>query len=271
MNNVLAEADEIPVTLVVALAYGTLAVVTNMFGPGEEFVQNLHTFGWLTPGLATDGQAWRLLSHAFLHGGIVHLVFNLTSLFALGPALERSLGSVRFALLYVLSALGGGLAVCVCYEPGQPVVGGSGALFGMMGAVVAMNMRSGRHAFAFLDFEGPRRFLGTIVLNLVLGFALTFVSNTAHIGGLLAGFVVTFLWLRPGDGNSPLLKRWRLATTALFAGLLFASLVPVTRFDWLLQQADATADMQQREALLRAAVRALPPSLRPAEQPPRKR
>lgn len=256
MKDFLREVDDIPVTLVVAIAYGTLAVVTDMFGPGEEFGRRLFAFGMLTPGLVAAGEPWRLLAHAFLHGGPVHLVFNMMMLWNLGPALERSLGSVRFLGLYLVSALGGGLAVCLCYDPRQPVIGGSGALFGMMGAAVAMNMRSGRHAFAFLDFEGPRRLLGTIVANLVLGFLIPFVSNTAHVGGLVAGFVVTLLWLRPGDARTPALRRWRLATAALFASVLGWSLMPVTRVDWLYRQAEATADPAQREALLRAALRA---------------
>lgn len=260
MKDVLREVDDIPVTLVVAIAYGTLAVVTQMFGPAEQFGQQLHTFGWLTPGLAAAGEPWRLLTHAFLHGGPVHLVFNMLMLWNLGPALERSLGSVRFLCLYLLAALGGGLAVCLWYDPRQQVIGGSGALFGMMGAAVAMNMRAGRHAFAFLDFEGPRRLLGTIVANLVLGFLIPFVSNTAHVGGLIAGFLVTLLWLRPGE-PSPARRRWRLATAALGASITFWSLLPVTRYDWLYRQAQAATDPARQDALLRATMRALPPDL----------
>ena len=274
MKDLMRTADDIPVTLVVGLAYGTLAIVTNMVGPEPEFLQRLVAFGMMAPQQVAAGEPWRLLAHAFLHGNVLHLLLNMASLFSLGPGLERSLGSVRFAWLYALSALGGALAVCAVYPPYHPVVGGSGALFGMMGAAVAMNMRAGRHVFAFLDYEGPRRLLGWIVLNLVMGFAIPIVSNTAHIGGLIAGFLVTFLWLRPGEPSRPR-TRWRIATAALFGGLLFWSLVPVTRYDWLYLQVMTNRDAARQDALLRAYLRATPGTTAsiepPSQDPPRRR
>jgi membrane associated rhomboid family serine protease len=251
MKTLLEHADEIPVTLLVVVAYVSLAFVTGLMQPDGEL---LAAYGWLTPLLAADGEPWRLVSHAFLHGGIVHLAFNTYMLLAVGPALERSLGSVRFACLYLVAALGGGIAVCLCYDVGQPVVGGSGALFGLLGGLVALFARSGRHAFAFLAFEGPRALLSMIAANLVIGWLLPFVSNTAHIGGLVAGFGVTLLWLAPPRRPTALLWHWRAATAALFAGLLFASLVPATRYDWLWNHGVRAADPASRDRLQRAAV-----------------
>jgi membrane associated rhomboid family serine protease len=248
-------ADEIPVTLLVALAWVTLLVVCEPFRD-EEFAARLARFGWLTPHGAL-AEPWRLCSYSFLHGGVLHLVFNLSALMSLGPALERSLGSLAFALLYVVSAITGGLAICLANDPFAPTVGGSGSVFGMLGALVAMNMRSGRHVFAFLDFEGPRRLLGWIAVNLLIGFLLPMVSNSGHIGGLLGGFLLTFLWLRSGSPTRALWQ-WRAAITALAAGLLFAVLVPVTRSDWLAQAADQTGDERRHEALVRAMLRSAP-------------
>jgi rhomboid protease GluP len=243
------------VTLVTTLAYLTLLVVTQPFGAPEEFAERLASHGWLTGAAVANGEPWRLLSYAFLHGGIVHVGFNLMMLWGLCPALERSLGSLRFAGLYVVAAAGGGLATCLCYPPGQPVVGGSGALFGMLGAAIAINMRSGRHLLAFLDFEGPRRLLGMLVANLVIGFVLPMVSNTAHLGGLLAGFVVTFWWLRPGEATRQA-RLWQLAWSTLFAAACFASLLPVARSDWLAHAALRATDPARQDALTRAALRA---------------
>ncbi len=251
MKGQLEHLDEIPVTAVIVVAYATLLLLTNPFEP-EQFGRALDYYGWLTPHLVANGEAWRLVSAAFLHGGVLHLAFNLSMLFAIGPSLERTLGSVRFAVLYLVAAVGGHLGVCLLYDVDDPVVGGSGALFGMLGAAVAINMRSGRHMLAFLEFEGPRRLLGMIFANLVIGYLLPMISNTAHIGGLLAGFLVTLLWLRPGE-STPGLRRWRLATTALFASLLFGSLVPVTRFDWLALAAER-ANKERRLDLSRAMV-----------------
>jgi membrane associated rhomboid family serine protease len=252
VKRLLAHADEIPATCVAALAYVTLAILTNPFQPTSEQLQR---YGWLMPTLASDGEPWRMLSCAFLHGGILHLAFNLMMLLQIGPMLERSLGSLRFAALYVVSALGASIGVCLVNDPGQPVVGGSGALFGMLGALVAMNMRSGRHLFSFLEFEGPRRLLGLIAVNLVIGWLLPFISNTAHVSGLVTGFGVTFLWLVRARAPSRMLWQWRIAATALFLSLLFASLVPVTRFDWLHLQAKVAPPSLQ-PALHRAAAMA---------------
>lgn len=275
MSDLRRTIDEIPVTLVTAIAYVTLLVVTDPFREPEHYHERLHAFGTLTPELAANGQAWRLLASAYLHIGVVHLLMNLSGLFAFGPALERSLGSVRFLVLYVVAALGGSLLVCVVYEPNQGVAGGSGALFGLMGAILAMNMRSGRHLFAFLAYEGPRRMIGSIVVWLLLGATpLLPVSNTGHIGGLLAGFAVTFLWLVPGP-TSRARTAWRAATAALLASLLLWSLFPVTRVDWLIRESEATNDPQRRAALLQAGYLADPrwfePMPREEDEPQRPR
>lgn len=252
MNDGLRRLDELPVTLLVALAYLLCALWTDPFAPDP---QALERAGWLTPLAAASGEGWRLFSYAFLHGGIVHLLFNLAMFAQIAPPLERSLGSLRFALLYAVAALGGGIAACLLYAVRQPVVGGSGALFGMLGALVAMNMRSGRHLLSFLDFAGPRRLLGTIAANLVIGFLLPFVSNTAHIGGLLAGFLLTFYWLWPGRAELRTVWRGRLATVVLLGGLSFGSLCPVWRWDWLWLQSERASGPRQ-EALQRAAAMA---------------
>lgn len=251
MNDTLRKLDEIPVTLVTALAYVTLFVVCKPFEAPEEFHARLDDYGWLTGQQAAGGEPWRLLAYAFLHGSVLHLLVNLASLMSLGPVLERSLGSVRFLVLYVVSALGGGLGTCLLYHPNGSVVGGSGALFGMLGCAVAMNMRAGRHLLDFLSFEGPRQLLGMIAINLAIGFWLPFISNTGHVGGLVAGFVVTFLWLRPGPASAGQ-RAWRMATSALFLGLLFATLYPVTRFDRLDADSAAATDRERERQLLEA-------------------
>jgi membrane associated rhomboid family serine protease len=253
MKDLLAHADEIPVTLVIALAYATIAVLTHSIG--IEFAPSDRLFAWgsLAPMDALE-QPWRLLTHAFVHANLLHLVFNLSFLLNVGPALERSMGSLKFLALYVVAALGGGIAVCLVYPLGGSVVGGSGALFGMMGALVAWNMHSGRHLFAFLEFEGPRRLLSMIAVNLLLGFVIPFVSNTGHVGGLLAGFAVTFLFLTPVRRGIRGRHPWQIAFAALFAGLLFSCVQPVWRWDWIYEQA-AAATGERRQALERALTR----------------
>ena len=141
------------------------------------------------------GEPWRLLTHAFLHGSLIHLAFNTFFLIQIGPMLERRMGGVKFALLYTVAAVSGGIVASLWNAPYVCLVGGSGALFGMLGAAVAINLRSGRHLLDFLDYHGPRQLLGLIAINLFLGLVIPFVSNAAHIGGLVSGFTLSFCFL----------------------------------------------------------------------------
>ena len=252
MKDVLQQADEIPVTLVVALAYVTMAFVTNPMSPTS--VQ-LHQHGWLMATLVSDGEPWRLLSCAFLHGGWLHLAFNTYALLGVGPSLERSLGSLRMAALYLISALGGSLAVCIVSSPFQPVVGGSGALFGMFGAIVALQMRQSRSALGFLNYDGPRRILTLIVINLLIGAFIPFISNTAHVGGLITGFAFTFLFMTGANKTDTWLFAWRIAAVALTVSVTLHTLQPTTRWDWLWRQSRITEDARRREQLQIAATR----------------
>jgi rhomboid protease GluP len=249
------QLDRIPVTLVVAIAYATLFVLTDIGKAPEQADRLLFAYGLLRPIDVVDGQPWRLFAAAFLHANWIHVGLNLLSLLALGPALELTLGSVRFAILYLVSALGGSIAVCLIYEPYGRVLGGSGALFGMMGCALALNMRAGRHLLQFLDFEGPRRLVALIVANLLIGLSVPMVSNTAHVGGLCAGFLLTFVWLAPGRARGSPLSHWRLALVALLASLSFWCVDPATRWDrlWL---ASLESPGTERQALRRAAAMA---------------
>lgn len=250
MSDPLRRLDEIPVTLVIAIAYATLFVVCRPFEDPDEFRERLAQFGWASGKQVAGGEPWRLLAYAFLHGNVLHLLLNLSALLSIGPGLECALGSVRFLLLYVVAALGGALATCLIYEPGQPVVGGSCALFGMLGCAIAMNMRAGRHLLAFLEFDGPRRLLTMVFVYLLAGLVLP-VSNTGHAGGLVTGFTFAFLWLSPGP-PSPLRTAWRAATVTLLASITFAMILPVTRHDWLDRAREAEIDPARKAALGRA-------------------
>lgn len=254
MKDVLQQADEIPVTLLVTLAYVTLAFLTNPVSPDDA---QLHQHGWLLATEVSNGEPWRLLTSAFLHGGWMHLAFNTYAMLSIGPALERSLGSVRMALLYLISALGGSLAVCLVNEAWQPVLGGSGALFGMMGAVIALQMRASNSALGSLQYAGLRRTLKMVALYLIVGMFVPFISNTAHVGGLISGFGVTFLFMTGTNALERWMPGWRVAYLALMAGLLLHVLQPSTRWDWLWRQAQATEDSQRSNDLAVAAAMSL--------------
>lgn len=131
-----------------------------------------------------DGQWWRLVSGGFLHGSAMHLAVNMFSLYVLGRVVEPVLarqGRWQFPVLYVVSLLGGSLGALVL-EFDVPAVGASGAIFGLLGAAIAV---PGRRGWGWNRF-GVLPWLG---LNLVITFAVPGISKGGHLGGLLAGFV----------------------------------------------------------------------------------
>jgi len=130
------------------------------------------------------GDWYRLVSGAFLHSGVMHLGMNMFLLWLLGQVMEPALGRINFVLVYVVSMLGGSLGVMLL-DPGSPTVGASGAVFGLMGALVVLQLRAGQSPW--------RSGIGTlVVLNLVITFALPGVSVGGHVGGLLAGALAAF-------------------------------------------------------------------------------
>lgn len=252
MKTLLETADEIPVTCIVAIAYVTMALLTDPFDP--TFAQ-MRDHGALIPILATGSGCWRLLASAFLHFGILHLGMNMLALLSFGPALERAVGSARFAALYLISALGGSIACSLWYDPISYTAGGSGALFGLVGGTLAWQMRAGRSPLAVADFDGPRRLLGWIVAMFVFGLLSPIaISNTGHFGGLVTGFAATFLLLAPTrTAAGPLFKSWRIAFCALLLSTTAWCIWPFTRWDWLCAEAARSRDPQTTARLLDAA------------------
>ena len=121
---------------------------------------------------------YRLLTAAFLHINLLHIGSNMLALFFVGPALERLLGPVRFAVAYLLGALGGSAAVYAFDDKLNVVAGASGAIFGLFGACLMLVRRLG------LD---PQWLIGTLVLNFVLTFSIAGISKLGHLGGFAAG------------------------------------------------------------------------------------
>lgn len=138
----------------------------------------------LSPLDVEAGQYERLITAAFLHAGVLHLASNMLALFIVGAPLERAIGSARFGVIYLASALGGSLLALALSPPNSLGVGASGAIFGLFGAAAVLYRRIGA------DFRG----IGTLIgINLVISFALPGISWQAHIGGLVTGAVVAAL------------------------------------------------------------------------------
>ena len=129
------------------------------------------------PVVAASDQWWRLLTAAFEHFGPLHLLLNMYMLWILGIAVERSIGHLRYLVLFLVSALGGSAAVMV-FSPEALTAGASGGIFGLMGAyaVVAVAQKVEVRGIVIL-----------IALNVFVSLVVPGVSLAAHIGGLLAG------------------------------------------------------------------------------------
>ncbi|MFT3860361.1 rhomboid family intramembrane serine protease [Micropruina sp.] len=168
--------------------------------------------GW-TAGVAA-GAWWQALTSAFAHTDPMHLGSNLLSLWFLGPPLEQVLGRARFLALYLISAVGGSLAVMWLADASSSALGASGAIFGMLGGLLLLARR----------FGGNYQLIGGLLaLNLVITFANTAaISWQGHLGGLLAGLAVTGVLLAAPRG--PRRSSWQWAGLAALTLLLLGGI-----------------------------------------------
>ena len=133
-----------------------------------------------------QGEWYRLVTHMFLHGDIWHLGNNMLILFCLGNALEHYVGRISYVSLYFLSGILAGLGSVVYNTTGTVSVGASGAVFGVVGAMAWLVLKSrGR----LEGFTGSRMIV-FILLSVYAGFADQGVDNAAHVVGLISGFLL---------------------------------------------------------------------------------
>jgi membrane associated rhomboid family serine protease len=131
-------------------------------------------------------QPWRIVTTLFTHASLIHIAFNMFSLFILGRQLEPMVGRVRFALLFLLSGIGGSVGVLLV-APNYAVVGASGAIFGLFGAYFVIARHLGANATQIII---------VIAINLGIGFIVPGIAWQAHVGGLLIGALVGFVFVR---------------------------------------------------------------------------
>ena len=164
------------------------------------------------------GEWWRIVTSGFLHAGLLHLGMNMLLLYLVGRLLEPLLGRLRFAALYLACLVAGSFGVLLV-SPTAGTVGASGAIFGVMGAMVIAQRRAGIDVWR----SGIG---GLIVINLLLTFTVPGISAGAHVGGLVAGILVgAVVFALDRAVRSPLLgAAFCLAITAvLWVGCLWAA------------------------------------------------
>lgn len=172
------------IMLICVVMYFVLAINSHNFLDFDYF--NLLRFGGLSLPLIKTGEVWRLLSNAFVHGGLLHLVVNMYSLVVLGTQVETFIGKWKFLLIYLISAISASLFSLALSDGAVVSVGASGALFGLMGALLYF----GYHYRLYLSEAIKTQIIPIIILNLIIGFMVPFIDNAAHIGGLIGGYLV---------------------------------------------------------------------------------
>ncbi|MFJ7288556.1 rhomboid family intramembrane serine protease [Curtobacterium sp. NPDC098951] len=168
---------------------------------------------YFTP--AIGSQPWRLVTGLFVHSSFFHILFNMWAVWIFGRMLENILGTWRFVALYFLAGLGGDLAVSLL-SPATPVVGASGAIFGLFAAFFVIQRSLGYNAVQLLVIMG---------LNLVVGFLPgTAISWQAHVGGIVLGFITGFVFARTRNIRQRRLQIGLLVAEAVvLVGLIYAA------------------------------------------------
>jgi rhomboid protease GluP len=184
-----AELRKAPAVLILILL-NTVAFLLEISAGDWNDPEVLHRIGAIDAySVIAQGEYWRLFTALFLHGGFLHLLFNLFALYVLGPPLERSIGTMRFAVCYLISGLASGagvvaLTVIGLVQPAQ-LIGASGSIMGIVGAWAGFLLR---HRYA--PYAKQRLANVGLIVAIQIAFDLSTpqVSMAAHMCGLVAGF-----------------------------------------------------------------------------------
>lgn len=202
--------------VVYGIMFLTLLVMWLAESVGSTFDPNtLITFGAKVNPLIDDGQWWRLITPMFLHIGWFHFAINMFALWSLGPLVERMYGSFRFLVIYLV---GGIIASTASYAFSDSIsAGASGALFGLVGALLYFGLRD---RSLFMKTLGPPLFI-MLGLNVGLAFVLgSSLDHFAHAGGLIGGFFVSGVVGLPDETNRTQRVLFTVFTICLF-GILY--------------------------------------------------
>jgi rhomboid protease GluP len=221
---------EAPATLGILVLYAAAFMGFRLYDAEADF----YAAGAMSRVLVAEGEVWRLVTHSFLHGGLVHLLFNSYFLFMIGPVMERELRAGRYLALYLVASVTAALAVyffgsdtaTIGGVRDKVVVGGSGGLFGLVGGMVAVHARAGRYVTEFLEWHSGRQLVNLIVLNVIIGFVFPMISQAGHMGGLAGGFLFTFLYLRPGRSADVWSRMYQAGFALLFVFTAWYAAVP---------------------------------------------
>src|SRR5215470_9334146 len=176
-----------------------LVFLLMAFAGGSSNEPTLMAFGVKSNAEINNGQWWRFVTPIFIHIGMLHLFFNSYALWIVGPQVEKLYGGARFVILYVLTGVAG-VYGSYAYHPDNSSAGASGAIFGLFGVLLVFGLRYRDSLPPFVKRAVGTGVLPVIVINLIIGFTIPEIDNSAHIGGLLAGAALAAVvpYQRPG-------------------------------------------------------------------------
>lgn len=210
-----SRVNEQPIVTYVLIGINVLIFAICAWQAGNVVEVNtswLNAHGSLMPAMVGQGEYWRVITSGFLHGGLIHVALNMMSLALLGLPLERMLGRVRFLVVYLLALLGGSVSVMWFEAEVSFTVGASGAIFGLIGALIV--------AFRRMRAD-PRQLVFLLAINLFITFQVDGISWQGHLGGLVVGAAAGAIMVYP-----PAEKRrfWQIWGSVGLAVVLIAAI-----------------------------------------------
>jgi rhomboid protease GluP len=182
-----------PVTALLLGAIWAVFALESLQPGGSTNQVVLFTFGAVASDTLSSGQYWRLLATCFLHIGFFHIVSNSIALLWLGSLAERLYGPLRYLAIYLAAGIGGSIVAVLTSSPDQLSAGASGAIMGVLGAMLAGSWRNRRITGAAASRQLFSGLATVLVVNLVIGFTVPNISNAAHLGGAAAGALLALL------------------------------------------------------------------------------
>ncbi|NKE61601.1 rhomboid family intramembrane serine protease [Lentzea sp. PSKA42] len=199
----------------ILIALNVLAYVVTVFQSGSPMNNarsSLFTATSLIPDLTAQGEWWRILTSGFMHFGLIHLALNMAVLYVVGQHVEREMGKLRFSVVYFLALLGGSAAAFYFGTVCQQLAGASGAVFGLMGALLIL-------------WKRQRRDISTIVVVVGINLVSNLFTNASllgHLGGFVIGGLLTLAMVRAPQKNRNLYQVAAVVAAVVLLGVMFA-------------------------------------------------
>lgn len=204
-----------PIITQVMIALNVLAYVVTVVQSGSPMNNSragLFTATSMIPELTANGEWWRILTSGFMHFGLIHLALNMAALFVVGPVIEQELGKLRYSAVYFLSLLGGSAAAFYFGTVCQQLAGASGAVFGLMGALLIV-------------FKRQKRDISTIVVIVGINLVSNLFTNASllgHLGGFVIGGLLTLAMVKAPQKNRNAYQIGAVVAAVLLLGVMFA-------------------------------------------------